>query len=156
MVLLSCAAFGQSAPAVRTFEVASVKPHEGPMYRLGVTTSGQRLTADACNVLMLVMYAYHVKNFQLAGTAPLFKEDNTRWDIVAKSEGDTAPTRDEFRQMLRSLLAERFQLKVHRETREMPVYALVVGKNGAKFKESSPDADPTQHYSRVGSSENGA
>ena len=150
MVLLSCAAFGQSAPAVRTFEVASVKPHEGPMYRLGVTTSGQRLTADACNVLMLVMYAYHVKNFQLAGTAPLFKEDNTRWDIVAKSEGDTAPTRDEFRQMLRSLLAERFQLKVHRETREMPVYALVVGKNGAKFKESSPDADPTQHYSIKG------
>ena len=42
-------------------------------------------------------------------------------------------------QMLQGLLADRFQLKVHRETKETPVYALVVGKNGAKLKESAPD-----------------
>jgi uncharacterized protein (TIGR03435 family) len=45
--------------------------------------------------------------------------------------------------MLQSFLAERFQLKIHREMNDTPVYALVVGKSGPKFKESSPDADPT-------------
>jgi uncharacterized protein (TIGR03435 family) len=49
-------------------------------------------------------------------------------------------TRDEFRPMLRSLLAERFNLRVHRESREILVYALVVGKPGVKFKESDPAA----------------
>ena len=42
--------------------------------------------------------------------------------------------------MLQTLLAERFQLKVHRQSKDMPVYALVVGKSGPKFHESAPDA----------------
>jgi uncharacterized protein (TIGR03435 family) len=46
---------------------------------------------DAANVFMLVMYAYNLKNFQVSGTAPLLKEENTRWDIVAKAEGDSDP-----------------------------------------------------------------
>jgi len=47
--------------------------------------------------------------------------------------------------MLQLLLADRFKLKVRREMREMPVYALVLGKNGPKFKESAPDASPIAH-----------
>jgi uncharacterized protein (TIGR03435 family) len=141
---LAATMFGQS------FEVASIKVHEGPMLRLGVSTSGQRLTADCANVRTLVMFAYNSKNFQVTGAAPLVAQDEARWDIVATAGGDARPTRAEFRQMLQALLAERFQLKVHRETREMPVFALVVGKGGPKFKESDPDADPTGHYSRKG------
>jgi uncharacterized protein (TIGR03435 family) len=144
MGLFASAVFGQS------FEVASVKLHEGPMYRLGVSTSGQRLTADCANVRGLVMFAYGVKNFQVIGTSPLLTKDEDRWDIVARADGDKAPTRDEFRQMMQALLADRFQLKAHREMREMPVYALVAGKSGPKFKESDPDADPTSHYSLKG------
>lgn len=143
MISVSSWAFGQSSPPVRAFEVASVKPHDGPMYRLGVSTTGSRLSADAANILMLVMFAYNLKNYQVTGSAPLLKEDNTRWDIVAKSEGDGAPSRDEFRQMMKLLLADRFKLTTHSETREMPVYELVLAKNGPKFKESAPDADPT-------------
>jgi len=145
--LLASAVFAQSTAPVRTFEVASVKPHEGPMLRLGVSTAGLRLTADCSNVLMLVKFAYNLKNFQVTGAAPLLKDDNTRWDIVAKAAGDAAPTAAEFRQMLQSLLAERFQLQVHREMREMPVYALAVGKNGPKFHQSDPDADASSQYS---------
>ena len=52
--------------------------------------------------------------------------------------------------MLQSLLADRFQLKVHREPKEMPVYALVVGKNGPKFHASAPDADPIIHIGFTG------
>jgi uncharacterized protein (TIGR03435 family) len=132
IALFASAAFGQS------FEVASVKVHEGPMYRLGVTTAGQKLTADCANVRMLVTYAYDVKNFQVAGATPLLTQDEVRWDVLAKAGGDAAPTRVDFRTMLQSLLAERLQLKAHLETREMPVYVLVVGKGGPKFKESDP------------------
>jgi len=141
MGLLASVVFGQS------FEVASIKLHEGPMYRIGVKTSGQRLTADAANVRGLVMFAYDVKNFQVAGDAPLLKQSEARWDIVAKAEGDSAPTRPEFRPMMQALLADRFQLKIHREMREMPVFALVLSKNGPKFKESDPDADPAELFS---------
>ncbi len=52
--------------------------------------------------------------------------------------------------MLQVLLADRFKLKVHREPCEMPVYALVVGKNGPKFKESAPEAVPDIHYGASG------
>ena len=52
--------------------------------------------------------------------------------------------------MLQTLLGDRFKLTFHREQREMPVYALAVAKNGPKFKESAPDADPIQHHSMNG------
>ena len=52
--------------------------------------------------------------------------------------------------MLRSLLADRFQLKFHREMKEMPVYDLVIDKNGPKFKESAPDADPLARITAKG------
>jgi uncharacterized protein (TIGR03435 family) len=91
------------------------------------------------------MYAYRLRNYQVSGMAPLLKDDNTRWDIEAKAEGDAVPTSSEFRQMMRSLLADRFKLGVHSEMREMAVYALVVGKGGPKLKESAPDAGPMGH-----------
>jgi len=86
------------------------------------------------------MYAYNAENYQVAGTAPLSAVGDIMYDVVAKAEGNGVPTRDEFRQMVQSLLADRFQLAVHRERKEMPVYALVVGKNGPKLKNSAPDA----------------
>ncbi len=57
------------------------------------------------------------------------------------------PTRREFRQMLQRLLADRFAVKVHREMRETPIYALVVGKSGPKFTQSS-DSGECQSYQR--------
>jgi uncharacterized protein (TIGR03435 family) len=90
------------------------------------------------------MYAYNLENYQVAGTAPLLAVGDAMYDVVAKAEGDGVPTRDEFRQMMQSLLADRFKLAVHREMKETPVYALVVGKNGPKLKESAPDTDPTE------------
>jgi uncharacterized protein (TIGR03435 family) len=73
-----------------------------------------------------------------------------RFDIEAKAEGDAAPTPDEFRHMLQSLLADRFKLDVHHEMEEMQVFALVVGKSGPKFKESAPDALGSGHHGMNG------
>ena len=96
----------------------------------------------------LVKEAYDLQNYQYqwtAATPPLMQSSEILYDITAKAEGDGAPTRDQFRQMLQTLLADRFKLKVHREQVETPVYALIVAKGGPKFKASSPDADPTVH-----------
>jgi len=109
---------------------------------MGVSTTGQRLNG-AQTVRGLIMWAYNLKNYQLSGPAQPSPVGDTFYDIVAKAEGDAAPTKAEFRQMLQLLLADRFKVKVHREQREMPVYALVLGKNGPKFKESAPDTEPT-------------
>jgi uncharacterized protein (TIGR03435 family) len=152
ILFVPVAILAQSATQDGAFEVASIKLHEGPLSRSGsgVVTSGVTLNAYADNIRGLVMFAYKVDNFQVDGTAPLFNDSEARWDIVAKAEGSTALTRDEFRPMVRLLLAERFHLKVRREMRPTPVYALVVDKDGPKLKEADPDANPTQHYGGKG------
>jgi uncharacterized protein (TIGR03435 family) len=143
IVLLSGSAFGQSA---RVFEVASVKVHERRGGRVGIATSGPRLTAEAKTVMGLVMYAWNLRSYQVLSTPALLPFGDIFYDVAAKAEGDSVPTADKFREMMQSLLADRFRLRVHRETRELPVYALVVGKSGPKFHESTEDADPVPHY----------
>jgi uncharacterized protein (TIGR03435 family) len=139
IVLMAFGVFGQTAQPLKAFEVASVKVHGGPMTGYGISTSGARLTAEAETVNGLVMWAYNLKNYQVSFARPI-SGDDVFYDIFAKAEGDGVRSREEFRQMLQTLLAERFQLKVHREKRTLPVYALVVGKNGPKFRESAADA----------------
>jgi uncharacterized protein (TIGR03435 family) len=80
----------------------------------------------------LLMAAYDVKVFQVAGPAWL---DTERFEIDATMAPGT--TKEQFRVMLQNLLAERFKLVVHQETTELPMYALVVDKNGPKMKESA-------------------
>jgi uncharacterized protein (TIGR03435 family) len=89
---------------------------------------------------MLVVRAYGVKNYQVSGPAWM---DSDRFDVNAKIPAGA--TQDQFRLMLQKLLADRFHMTVHRENKEMPVYALVVGKNGHKLKPASdtPDQDPS-------------
>src|ERR1700722_20393091 len=147
--LIVCLSSGLLAQSIRPFEVASVKPHTGPG-RVGISTSGPRLNAEPANLWVLIAYAYNLKTYQVPSTPSLSQLGNEYYDVVAKAEGDTAPTKDEFRGMLQLLLADRFKLHAHRETRELPVYALVVGKNGPKFKASTPDASPDTHYAANG------
>jgi uncharacterized protein (TIGR03435 family) len=69
-------------------------------------------------------------------------EESTRpgRSVVGTQQGDAALTRDQARLILQRVLADRFRLRVHHETRNLPVYTLMIGKNGPKLKESSPDA----------------
>lgn len=124
------------------FEVASVKVHPEPPRIMGVKATGNRLVADAETVRGLIMWAWKLKNYQVDGPGANSPVGDTFYDVVAKAEGDAIPTVAEMRVLLQSLLADRFHLKVHRETREMPVYALVLGKNAPKLKPSAPDAGP--------------
>jgi uncharacterized protein (TIGR03435 family) len=140
-----CGAFGQS------FEVASIKVRQGaPQWKFAI--SGTRLTIESYTLFGLLREAYNVQSYriQLAGAPPLLLSNDTLYDVIAKAEGEGNPARDDFREMLQSLLAERFRLKVHREPKEIPVYALVVGKGGPKFHASAPDANPAGHFGFTG------
>jgi uncharacterized protein (TIGR03435 family) len=131
------------APA---FEVASIREDPGPTWRVmhGYSSSGPRLTLETWSRIDLIMEAYDLKWYQVS-----YALSNTDfYDITAKAEGDGTPTKAEFRLMLQTLLADRFNLKFHREMRELPVYAMVVGKNGPKVKESPPDV-PFKSYGGV-------
>jgi uncharacterized protein (TIGR03435 family) len=145
MLLVLAPAFGQSS-SQPAFEVTSVKPVEGLRGRIyDFSSSGPRVRYIAYATVQLIMEAYNVKNYQVT-FAPTVKPPTggeygaAYYDIEANAEGDRAWTRDEFRPMLQTLLSDRFKLKFHRADKEMPVYALVVGKDGRKFKESAQDA----------------
>jgi uncharacterized protein (TIGR03435 family) len=127
------------------FEVASIKPsNPNPTGPLGaapfVLPALGRLTAQNVTLRMLVMAAYQKQPFQIVG-GPEW-QNSSKFDINAKAE-DASLTTDQMLELLKTLLAERFKLKVHTETREVPIYALVVsredGRLGAKLKPSADD-----------------
>lgn len=135
-----CVALGQLPAAPLAFEVASIRPHQGPLHVIkGFSSSGSRLTLEGYNRMLLIMEAYNLKNYQVSWAPGAGSQEDVYYDIVAKAEGDGAPTKSEFCRMLQTLLAQRFNLKVHFESREMPVYALTVGRSGPKFKQSAPE-----------------
>jgi bla regulator protein blaR1 len=144
-------AAGQAPPP--QFEVASVKPNKSGDGRmmLGVQPGG-RFTATNVALRMLIRNAYQLQDFQIVGGPDWLTSD--RFDIVAKSEADDLgdpfraekqgePSRGQL--MMRALLADRFKLQVHNETREMPIFALVLarsdGKLGPQLQKSSTDCE---------------
>jgi len=129
------------AQAEARFEVESIRPHQGPMATLEARISGPRLSWEAANLRGLIMFAFDLPNYEVAGDVPLLTVGDQRFTILAKAPGDGAPNRDEFRRMMQALLTDRFQLLFHRETRDVLVYALVVAKDGPKFKASDPKLD---------------
>jgi uncharacterized protein (TIGR03435 family) len=146
-------ASGRQIPAETTFrpqfEVASIRAFTGDGGVLpgimSVRTLPGGLTADA-TLQVLMQYAYGAHYFQIVG-GPSWLND-TRYQIAAKAGRTVSP--NQLYLMLQSLLEERFQLKMHRETRELPVYALVaigagpnlpVPKEGV-CAESAADAAP--------------
>ena len=125
--------FAQSPAARPEFEVASIKPNTSGtrMVRIsGVGTS--RFVATNVTVRMLIAFAYDLKNFQISGGTTA--TDSDRYDVEAKA-AESKPSLEQSRLMLQALLADRFKLMVHRETKEMPVYALVAGRNGTRLAE---------------------
>jgi uncharacterized protein (TIGR03435 family) len=138
-LLVAGVTIAQSQPV---FEVASIRPHVdalgGPPQ-----IAGNRLTLTGSTLRQLITYAYDLKIYQYVGgpdwaNGPL---ETNSFDVIAQTESGVLLSEPQAKRALQMLLAERFHLKVHRETKEMPVFVLVVGKDGPKFKESSPDSN---------------
>jgi uncharacterized protein (TIGR03435 family) len=110
-----------------SFEVASVKPSV-PRGRESLSNQpGGRFVANNVTLRMMVGFAYGLRNYQIVGGPPWIADD--QWNIEGRAgDGRNAPDATPLR--LQSLLEDRFALKTHHETRELPVYALTVGKDG--------------------------
>lgn len=133
-------ASSQTPASPMTFEVASVKRNTSGDGRvmLGIQRGG-RFTATNVSVRLLLTNAYRIQDFQIDNAPGWLATD--RFDIIAKAEGDVPEA--QLQQMVQALLAERFKLAVHRDTKEMPIYALVLarsdGKLGPKLTPSTVD-----------------
>lgn len=134
-----------SNASARVYEVASIKPNKSGnnMVRFKMKPDGLSLTGATLH--MLIESAYDVRDFQITGAPSWFNSE--KYDIEAKMDGSVAEElqklSDEQRgaenwRMLQALLADRFQLKLHRDTKELPVYALVIAKTGLKLHEATP------------------
>jgi uncharacterized protein (TIGR03435 family) len=142
-------AVGQETSTPVVFEVASVKPNtSGEIRQLLQDPPGGRFTAENATLRLLILRAYQIGEDQLVG-APDWTR-TARFDINAKLEREppSVPLNqpNERRLALRTLLAQRFKLVVHREVREMPMYALVMAradrKLGPMLTPSSTDCSP--------------
>ena len=147
-----------AVPSRLEFEVASIRPAEpinpakfaaGKLH-VGLTVDGAVADIGFLSLAELIPMAYRVKSYQVSGPGWMPQQ---RFDIKAKMpEG---ATREQVPEMLQALLAERFKLTIHRETKEHSIYALVVGKKGPKLKESAPDPAPVKTEADSGSPADG-
>lgn len=138
--LLAGAAFAQAPAARPSFEVASIKPSEPLQERVnvGIHIDGAQVHVIQFSLKDLIQAAYRVKIYQVEGPDWIASE---RFDVSAKiPEG---VSRDQVPEMLQSLLEDRFALKVHRGSKDLPVYALVVEPGGPKMQESPADPEGT-------------
>jgi uncharacterized protein (TIGR03435 family) len=129
----------QTAAARPEFEVASIKPSEkidamsGAQVHVGIQIDGAQVHASSFSVKDYIRIAYKVKDHQVVGPDWIATD---RFDIHATLPAGSS--RDQVPEMLQALLEQRFQLKMHRGSREFPVYAIVVAKDGASKLKQSP------------------
>jgi uncharacterized protein (TIGR03435 family) len=131
-------------PKFDAFEVATIKPID-PDAKAGryiIMQGTHRFVEKAYTLKLLIAAAYDLNPRTISGGPAWIESEH--YDIVAVTPGEVRPTHDEQMSMLRSLLADRFQLTFHREQKVFSIYELTVAKNGPKLKAStaSPDDPP--------------
>jgi uncharacterized protein (TIGR03435 family) len=124
------------AQTPKAFEVTSVKPNlSGLDQSIGVNIAGSRIRGENLSLRTLILQAYDVLDFQITGGPRWIGSD--RFDVEATT-GRPEPIRlSDLGPLLRSLLADRFHLATHKETREMQTYVLVVDKGGPKLLQTT-------------------
>ena len=142
LVLTLLNVHAQTAPAPLTFEVASVKPSAPDVAGLFVEPQpGGSIRITGGTVKNLIAVAYNAREFAISGGPGWVSSD--RFDIDARaphlSASENSPANaQQLRERLKSLLAERFQLAIHPESKEQNVYALLIGKSGPKIHDAEP------------------
>jgi uncharacterized protein (TIGR03435 family) len=125
------------ADAKPEFVVATIKPSRPDAPRGGYGIRGQDVTTTNVTVSWMIKLAYNVHANQISG-APSWL-DSERYDTVGRSNTPGEPSRDQMKLMIQKLLVDRFQLRFHTEKKELPVYAMVLGKGGPKLAVSAGD-----------------
>ena len=149
-LVLAAAAFAQAPSGKLAFEVASVKPAPpldpaaimSGKAHVGMKIDAARVDIGSLSLSDLIRIAYKLKSYQLVSPDWMNGISAQRWDILAKMP--PGANKDQVPEMLQGLLAERFKLEFHRETKEHSAYALTVAKTGLKMKEAAPDPEPVK------------
>lgn len=102
--------------------------------------TAHQFAAKNYTLRVILSAAYNLTPKAISGGAAWVDSDS--YDILAEAPGEVRPTLDEQMTMLRKLLSERFNLTLHREQKEFPIYALTVAKNGPKLTASASDTSP--------------
>lgn len=140
-VIWAAALLISAVGAQPAFDVASVRasqPGKGEgNWRDDIQASPGSLIMRGVSLKAAIKWAYHVMDYQVSGPDWIGFD---RYDISAKATGTAAE--DQIRVMLQALLAERFKLTFHRQTKELQSYVLNVAKGGAKFHESQVEGEP--------------
>jgi bla regulator protein BlaR1 len=132
------------AGAPSAFEVASIKPNKSGARGGQFSTEPGGIVATNMPLRTFIKAAYGVQDYQLSGGPGWI--DSERYDVAAKSEG--AVLDDKLLLMLRALLEERFKLTLHREKKELPGYALVIGKSGLKIRQAEHAGENWMRFGR--------
>jgi uncharacterized protein (TIGR03435 family) len=142
LVLITSRAEGQAPDQLPSFEVISIKPRTGDRQPGAIPNAPDRFVRPNVSVAQLMEYAYEVRDFQILGGPGWVRSD--RFEVSAKAE--TAVPQAQMRLMVQRLLADRFGVRVHRETREMDTYGLVTarrdGRLGEKMRATERDCGP--------------
>jgi uncharacterized protein (TIGR03435 family) len=145
----------------RAIDAASIRPASFPSdsYFMGwaaqagdvcniaarrLAISGNRLNMPKMTLCQLIVMGYNVQGFRIAG-APAWMiklEQSNYYDVQIKAEGEESLTEDQGRALLRTLVADRFRVTLHHDTKPFPVYVLTVGKNGTKIQETPSEGAP--------------
>jgi uncharacterized protein (TIGR03435 family) len=122
----------QDVAPLPKFDVVSIKPNTSGDLNAGFNSFPRRFEAKNVWLRYLIQFAWNIKDFQLSGGPGWAASD--RYNVEATADGN--PTTEQQRLMVRALLEDRFQLKLHREARESRTYALVAAKGGIKLQAS--------------------
>ncbi len=146
MLLIAGAVLAQAPPQ---FDVATIKPTvpqtDGrTQTRMSSDTDTGRLNYTNVNLKEIIGRAHKVQLYQISGSGWI---DTERFDIVAQFPPH--PPADRLPLMLQSLLVNRFKLTTHRETKELPIYALALAKGGPKFKRAESASGVTSDSNRT-------
>lgn len=126
-----------AADADPSFEVATIKPSKPDAPGKLFTVQGDRFKTINTTMIDLISFAYDVQQKQIVGGPDWMS--TAKFDIAAQPDVPGTPNSKQLKTMLQKLLADRFQLKFHREKKELSAYVLSVAKNGPKLKKSQGD-----------------
>lgn len=134
-----------AADAHPSFAVATIKPHDPASQRQGFSTNADRVNIRDESVVSMIVFAYSLNKEQVVG-APSWAS-NDAYEIEGKADAVGQPSLRQEQEMVQKLLADRFQLKFHREKRVLSVYAIRIAKGGPKL---SPAANPNNQLDQTG------
>jgi uncharacterized protein (TIGR03435 family) len=128
-----------SSTADPAFEVATIKPSPPDATGYSFSLRTRDFAAKNRTVQDLIEFAYQVRDRQISGAPSWMTE--TRFDIAGKPDADGLPSLDQYRLMIKKLLASRFQLRMHIVQQTFPVYAITRGENAPRLPHSDPEFD---------------